>query len=106
VQGVYGLYTGYAATLMRNIPSAVIRFAVYEEVKMFLQTHKFNVDCKVNDLRNASLSSFAELRKGAGGLDMHVYIPTLAGALAGAVSSALTTPFDVIKTKVILFLVH
>lgn len=33
-QGVRGLYRGYWATLSRNIPSAVIRFSLYEEIKL------------------------------------------------------------------------
>lgn len=33
-KGVRGLYCGYWATLSRNIPSAVIRFSLYEEFKL------------------------------------------------------------------------
>lgn len=33
-KGVQGLYCGYWATLSRNIPSAVIRFSLYEEIKL------------------------------------------------------------------------
>lgn len=33
-KGVRGLYCGYWATLSRNIPSAVIRFSLYEEIKL------------------------------------------------------------------------
>lgn len=28
------IYSGYRATLMRNVPSAIIRFALYEEIKL------------------------------------------------------------------------
>ncbi|CAM9801279.1 unnamed protein product, partial [Discosporangium mesarthrocarpum] len=33
-QGLRGLYKGYWATLSRNVPSAVIRFSLYEELKL------------------------------------------------------------------------
>lgn len=32
--GVRGLYRGYWPTLSRNIPSAIIRFSLYEEMKL------------------------------------------------------------------------
>lgn len=39
-RGVQGLYSGYRATLLRNIPSAVLRFALYEELKLALAHHR------------------------------------------------------------------
>ena len=33
-KGVRGLYCGYWATLSRNVPSAIIRFTLYEEIKL------------------------------------------------------------------------
>ena len=33
-KGIRGLYSGYQSTLMRNVPSAVMRFALYEELKL------------------------------------------------------------------------
>ena len=33
-KGVRGLYRGYWATLSRNVPSAIIRFSLYEEIKL------------------------------------------------------------------------
>ncbi len=71
--GIPGLYCGYKATLLRNIPSAVTRFVLYEEIKRA-----------------------APGRQGAGRRWGHL----LAGGIAGGVASALTTPVDVIKTWV------
>lgn len=75
-RGVRGLYSGYRATLLRNIPSAILRFALYEEFKLFLGGHN-GVPAWLN-APNAAI---------------------VAGALAGALSSAATTPLDVIKTR-------
>jgi solute carrier family 25 S-adenosylmethionine transporter 26 len=69
--GVRGLYSGYRATMLRNVPSAVARFAVYEELKLVLAA----------DPESGRVRYF------------------LAGAAAGALSSALTTPVDVVKTQ-------
>jgi len=76
-QGVRGLYSGYSATLLRNIPSAVLRFCVYEELK-----HIFVLD---NDQENKKT-----------GFNWKLFV---AGAVAGTLSSGLMTPVDVIKTR-------
>jgi len=77
-QGLGGLYTGYLATLSRNIPSAMLRFSIYEEFRRIL----------------ASSSSSTN------GEEVSPTAFFLAGALAGVLSSAITTPLDVVKTKV------
>uniref|UniRef100_A0A7S1XU61 Mitochondrial carrier protein n=2 Tax=Phaeomonas parva TaxID=124430 RepID=A0A7S1XU61_9STRA len=71
-RGVTGLFAGYTAVLYRNIPSAIIRFSVFEEIK-----HKFELEPQASQT------------------------PALlaAGAVAGAVSSFCTTPLDVVKTR-------
>ncbi|CAM9548800.1 unnamed protein product [Phaeothamnion confervicola] len=68
-QGVRGVYRGYWATMSRNVPSAVLKFFVFEELKLL-------------PLARSSPSLL------------------LAGAVAGAVASGLTTPLDVVKTQV------
>lgn len=72
--GVQGLYRGYKATLLRNIPSTMIRFALYEEFKLLVS-----------------------MAKRGRPLEPHEYVG--AGALAGVLSSTCTTPMDVIKTR-------
>lgn len=70
-RGVGGLYAAWAATLLRNMPSAALRFVVYEEVSLLLGAHVVR-----------------------GGPQ---YV--LAGALAGGLASGCTTPLDVVKTR-------
>lgn len=76
-KGVAGLYAGYGETLMRNIPSVMVRFVLYEELK-----HRFS-----NDKTNHGL--FPTSTWGTFG----------AGALAGSTASFLITPMDVLKSR-------
>ena len=70
-RGLKGFYPSYRATLLRNIPSAVVRFTVYEELRLVV-------------LRGARAGGLGKGMQGAGFL--------LVGGLASALSSALTTP--------------
>ncbi|KAL9234189.1 hypothetical protein vseg_009085 [Gypsophila vaccaria] len=72
--GVLGLYAGYSATLLRNLPAGVISYSSFDYLKTALLRHKGNL--KLDPLESV-----------------------LCGALAGAISSSLTTPLDVVKTR-------
>jgi len=80
-QGIRGLYSGYQATLMRNIPSAMLRFVVYEELKWAWYT-KDKAETKGDPV--------------ALGFDWKLFA---AGAVAGALASGFMTPIDVLKTR-------
>ena len=67
--GVRGLFKGYQATLIRNIPSAVLRFTIYEELK-----HVFVLENEKDQKKS--------------GFNWKLFV---AGAAAGAVSSGLST---------------
>lgn len=75
--GPLGLYRGYKATLLRNVPSTMLRFAVYEEAKLAIRR------LRPSARRDDPLSSPEFIT---------------AGSIAGAFSSACTTPMDVVKT--------
>lgn len=72
------LYKGFGMTIMREIPFTCIQFPLYEFLK---------VKWKHFDGDNGNLSP----SKGA-----------LCGSFAGATAAALTTPLDVIKTRLML----
>ncbi|XP_062231996.1 protein MITOFERRINLIKE 1, chloroplastic-like isoform X2 [Phragmites australis] len=72
--GFFGLYAGYAATLLRNLPAGVLSYSSFEYLKAFT-LKKHNKE----------------------GLTPGESV--LCGALAGAISAALTTPLDVVKTR-------
>jgi hypothetical protein len=71
------LYTGYVATVLRNVPSAALRFGLYEELKRSWTAPTGND--KSTPLLHWRL--FA------------------AGAVAGALASGIMTPVDVLKTR-------
>ncbi|KAH7834580.1 hypothetical protein Vadar_017549 [Vaccinium darrowii] len=72
--GVLGLYAGYSATLLRNLPAGVLSYSSFEYLKaaVLLSTKKAHLE---------PIQSVC------------------CGALAGAISASLTTPLDVVKTR-------
>lgn len=71
-----GLYRGYGITLMREVPFAFIQFPLYERLK----TEWGKMQCKeTSPLQSAACGSFA-----------------------GGFAAAVTTPLDVIKTRLML----
>ena len=75
--GAGGFYAGYRVTLMREIPFGCIQFPLYEALKRMLST-------------------------AYGGAVVPSYGAACCGWFAGATAAALTTPFDVAKTRIML----
>lgn len=75
--GVQGLYRGFGITVMREIPFALIQFPIYERLKV-------------------------ELTGWKGGLEPTPVQAAGCGSAGGAVAALLTTPLDVVKTRVML----
>eukprot|EP00282_Hemiselmis_andersenii_P041321 CAMPEP_0172070490 /NCGR_PEP_ID=MMETSP1043-20130122/13289_1 /TAXON_ID=464988 /ORGANISM="Hemiselmis andersenii, Strain CCMP441" /LENGTH=395 /DNA_ID=CAMNT_0012730853 /DNA_START=35 /DNA_END=1219 /DNA_ORIENTATION=- len=74
-EGVRGLYRGYSAQVLRDLAYHAIQLPLYEGVReMWLKRRG----------REGNLEPFESM---------------VCGAIAGAVSGALTTPIDVIKTR-------
>jgi len=73
-EGLAALYASYSTTLTMNVPYNAFYFATYESLRRFLKGSHDD-------------SSF------------QVWVHCLAGGGAGAFASALTTPFDVAKTR-------
>ncbi|KAE8100445.1 hypothetical protein FH972_018342 [Carpinus fangiana] len=72
--GVLGLYAGYSATLLRNLPAGVLNYSSFEYLKA------------------------AVLRR-TGKAHLEPVQSVCCGALAGAISASITTPLDVVKTR-------
>jgi solute carrier family 25 S-adenosylmethionine transporter 26 len=71
-----GLYRGYGITLMREIPFAMIQFPLYESLKVYWGEKQ---NSPVNPVQAAACGSFS-----------------------GGIAAGLTTPLDVVKTRLML----
>lgn len=75
-QGISAFFAGYKTTLVMSVPFTTVQYSIYEAMKRFLIHFQ--------------------------GLTEHSYTASshcLAGAIAGASASAVTTPLDVVKTR-------
>ncbi len=76
-EGVFGLFRGYRTTVMREVPFSLIQMPLWEWMKT---TWASKSQAKqITPIQSA-----------------------LCGALAGGFSAALTTPLDVVKTRIML----
>lgn len=76
-QGMLGLYQGFGITIMREIPFSLIQFPLYELLKK-----------KIRDSR--------------GGKEPLAIESAACGSVSGGLAAAMTTPLDVIKTRLMI----
>lgn len=79
--GVPGLYRGWSATLLRDVPFTAFQFTFYESFKMIFKKKESKKSSRITQPHQLTLPQ--EL---------------LSGCMAGMLAGALTTPLDVIKT--------
>ncbi|XP_062007174.1 S-adenosylmethionine carrier 1, chloroplastic/mitochondrial-like isoform X4 [Rosa rugosa] len=75
-EGFKGLYAGYGSFLLRDLPFDAIQFCLYGQLRI---GYKVAAKRELNDPENAII-----------------------GAFAGALTGAITTPLDVIKTRLMV----
>ncbi|KAL0440366.1 UNVERIFIED_CONTAM: putative S-adenosylmethionine carrier 2, chloroplastic, partial [Sesamum latifolium] len=75
-EGFRGLYAGYGSFLLRDLPFDAIQFCIYEQLRI---GYKLAARRDLSDPENAII-----------------------GAFAGAITGAVTTPLDVIKTRLMV----
>ena len=76
--GVRGFYVGYGSTVAREVPFSFIQFPLWERAKLIWTKH-------INE-----------------GKDIEAYQGAICGSLSGGIAAAITTPLDVIKTRLML----
>ncbi|KJE96287.1 solute carrier family 25 [Capsaspora owczarzaki ATCC 30864] len=74
--GIAGFYRGYSSTILREVPFSFIQFPIYEAAKAWLQRGR---DTQITPQEVA-----------------------LCGSFAGGIAAAVTTPLDVVKTRIML----
>jgi solute carrier family 25 S-adenosylmethionine transporter 26 len=76
-EGIKGLFSGYFSTLVRDVPYTMLELGLYENIKMMMRKFQQKDELNPRD----------EL---------------FAAAVTGAVTGFITTPLDVVKTKLML----
>jgi solute carrier family 25 S-adenosylmethionine transporter 26 len=72
-----GLYRGFGITVMREVPFTMIQFPLYEAMKRWQA-------------------------KRMGKVKANVFEAAVCGCISGGIAAALTTPLDVLKTRIML----
>ncbi|ONK58219.1 uncharacterized protein A4U43_C09F9780 [Asparagus officinalis] len=75
-EGFKGLFAGYSSFLLRDLPFDAIQFCLYEQLRI---GYKIAARRELSDPENAVI-----------------------GAFAGAITGAITTPLDVLKTRLMV----
>lgn len=102
-EGIRGLYRGFGATIIRNMPSSAIWWSTYEVTKAYL--HSFDIRAALHlPARKASMlvSKYEDettLKETRTVEDEDPVIHCIAGVSAAAVATTLTNPLDVAKTR-------
>ena len=90
------LWRGYTALASRNLPFTALQFPLFEHLKKLLTAHRESV-------RRRSDTGYGK-QKGGKGLSLieHGLVTAVSAGLAGSVAAWITTPIDVVKTRVML----
>ncbi|XP_018310506.1 S-adenosylmethionine mitochondrial carrier protein homolog [Mycetomoellerius zeteki] len=70
------LYRGYCSTVLRDMPFSIVQFPLWEYLK---KSYRFYIEREIYPVESA-----------------------ICGAIAGGISAAVTTPLDVVKTRIML----
>lgn len=86
VLGTRGFYRGFGITIMREVPFTIIQFPLWEGLKGWWLVRK-----------NNDTGGFEQEEVHITGAESAIF-----GSISGAVAAAVTTPLDVLKTRVML----
>ncbi|EIN12969.1 mitochondrial carrier protein [Punctularia strigosozonata HHB-11173 SS5] len=80
----FGLWRGYTALAGRNLPFTAMQFPIFEQTKEVLRSYR--------DQHGARTHTIAE----------SAVITAISAGIAGGIAATITTPIDVIKTRIML----
>jgi solute carrier family 25, member 38 len=94
-EGLRGFFTGFGATAVRDAPYAGLYVVFYESSKSYL-SRLFSPSIPTNEQN----PNHPEAASGSGPLTLHpATINATSGVLAAASATAITNPFDAVKTR-------
>jgi len=85
------LYRGWSVTIMREVPFTIIQFPLWEGLKKWAASRKGDTRLVLDRRKGGSTP------EGVTALESAVF-----GSVAGAMAAGLTTPLDVLKTRLML----
>ncbi|KAK3490917.1 mitochondrial carrier domain-containing protein [Neurospora hispaniola] len=86
------LYRGWGITVMREVPFTVLQFPLWESLKKWGRERR----------QRTGRGLFGDSATGRDDKDVSAPESALYGSLAGGFAAALTTPLDVLKTRIML----
>ncbi|KAK0613902.1 mitochondrial carrier domain-containing protein [Immersiella caudata] len=92
------LYRGWGITVMREVPFTVLQFPLWEGLKAWGRERRQRTG---RGLLGESTAGDAR-RRGGGLAEVSAAESALYGSVSGAVAAGVTTPLDVLKTRVML----
>lgn len=96
------LLTGYTALVARNLPFTALQFPIFEGIRRKLWERR-DSRTTVKDGGVGGGERMAEKGKMARGLLETGWVNGVSAAVSGAIAAVVTTPTDVVKTRMMLF---
>lgn len=99
------MLTGYSALVARNLPFTAMQFPIFEAVRKFLWDRRDRKsNSTVRDGSGGVGGGERKIEKGAvtRGLLETGKVNGISAAVSGAISAVITTPMDVVKTRLML----
>lgn len=104
------LYRGWGITVLREVPFTIIQFPIWEGLKSYSRRRRREKQQEQQQLLDPAAASRASSRSSSddnnnnnnNNGDVGAAESALYGSIAGAVAAGITTPLDVLKTRVML----